>query len=143
MAALPKTLAIIRRHDAPSQISEPASPDGNGGFFGPYSTLPLSAKYAGTIERMGMALRHLRTDPTGDLEMLFRSPCLPGIFPMEICISKTGTVGGLGGALLAVRGEKIRASVRPSYDTCVPNYPVIAWCSGSPTNIIAWSAETS
>lgn len=34
--------------------------------------LPASAKYDGTIERMARALRPLSTDPTADLEILFR-----------------------------------------------------------------------
>jgi serine/threonine-protein kinase HipA len=34
--------------------------------------LPASAKYDGTIERMAKGLRPLSTDPTADLEMLFR-----------------------------------------------------------------------
>ncbi len=34
--------------------------------------LPTSAKYDGTVERMARAMRPLSTDPTGDLETLFR-----------------------------------------------------------------------
>ncbi|MBU3032312.1 HipA domain-containing protein [Paracoccus marinaquae] len=34
--------------------------------------LPASAKYDGTIERMARGLRSLSTDPTGDLDILFR-----------------------------------------------------------------------